>query len=65
MQRVPLHNGDFEFFQIGGEWYDVSAVQLWLERATGVRMPSVGLALPGVRLLTWTDCHTDCHQLVC
>ena len=50
MENFICHNGDFEFFQIGGEWYDTTAVQRWLERATGVKMPSVvdSAAIAGV-----------------
>ena len=50
VENYICHNGDFEFFQIGGEWYDTSAVQLWLEKATGVKMPSVvdSAAIAGV-----------------
>ena len=50
VENFICHNGDFEFFQIGGEWYDTTAVQRWLERATGVNMPSVvdSAAIAGV-----------------
>lgn len=50
VENYICHNGDFEFFQIGGEWYDTAAVQLWLEKATGARMPSVvdSAAIAGV-----------------
>jgi len=41
VENFICHNGDLEFFQVGGDWYDTSTVMVWLERATGVKMPSV------------------------
>jgi len=50
-QRVPgaevvnvenfiTHNGDFDFYQVNGRWYDLGDVQTWLELATGHAAPS-------------------------
>ena len=34
------HNGDFDFFDVGGRTYELGAIQDWLERATGQKRPS-------------------------
>lgn len=33
------HNGDLDFFSVGGQVFDLSSVQEWLVRATGSPMP--------------------------
>ncbi|CAJ1406744.1 unnamed protein product [Effrenium voratum] len=33
------HNGDLDFFDVGDRTYDLSAIQSWLERATGHSRP--------------------------
>lgn len=34
------HNGDFDFFDVGGRSYELGSIQAWLERATWQQRPS-------------------------
>ena len=34
------HNGDFDFFEVGGRSYELGSIQAWLERATWQKRPS-------------------------
>lgn len=40
MENFITHNGDFEFFQVNGKYYDVEVVQHWLEHVLGCAMPA-------------------------
>ena len=40
LEQFICHNGDLDFFDVGARTYDLSAVQRWLERATGAPMPA-------------------------
>lgn len=40
VENYITHNGDFEFFQINGKYYDVMVIQHWLEHVLGCPMPA-------------------------
>eukprot|EP00746_Dinoflagellata_sp_MGD_P157020 gnl/MRDRNA2_/MRDRNA2_86072_c0_seq2.p1 gnl/MRDRNA2_/MRDRNA2_86072_c0~~gnl/MRDRNA2_/MRDRNA2_86072_c0_seq2.p1 ORF type:complete len:1384 (+),score=218.41 gnl/MRDRNA2_/MRDRNA2_86072_c0_seq2:410-4153(+) len=40
VENYICHNGDLDFFNIGGKTYDLGAVQMWLERTLHVPMPA-------------------------
>jgi hypothetical protein len=40
VETFICHNGDLEFFKIGGAWYETGDVQEWLERVTETPMPA-------------------------
>jgi len=40
VENYVTHNGDFEYYKINGKYYDIEQVQLWLEKALRVPMPS-------------------------
>ena len=40
VENYICHNGDLEFFKIGGSWYETGDVQGWLERVTETPMPA-------------------------
>ena len=40
VENYVTHNGDFEYYKINGKYYDIDQVQLWLEKALRVPMPS-------------------------
>ena len=40
VETFICHNGDLEFYKIGGSWYETGDVQEWLERVTETPMPA-------------------------
>ena len=50
VENYITHNGDFDFYQINKNWYELGEMQRWLEIATGHPMPSVvdSAAIAGV-----------------
>lgn len=40
VENFITHNGDLDFFRVGTKFYDLHAVQQWLEKATGFPMPA-------------------------
>mmetsp|Transcript_4309 Transcript_4309/g.7220 ORF Transcript_4309/g.7220 Transcript_4309/m.7220 type:complete len:1456 (-) Transcript_4309:148-4515(-) len=50
VENFVTHNGDFEFYKIGGKYYDCEAIQEWLVRALHVPMPATvdSAAIAGV-----------------
>eukprot|EP00984_Skeletonema_dohrnii_P004416 scaffold1579_cov102-Skeletonema_dohrnii-CCMP3373.AAC.4 len=40
VDNFVTHNGDFEFYKIGGKYYDCEAIQDWLVRTLHVPMPA-------------------------
>jgi hypothetical protein len=40
MENFITHNGDFEFSQVNGKYYDVDVVQHWSEHVLGCVMPA-------------------------
>ncbi|XRB03994.1 glutamine amidotransferase type 2 domain-containing protein [Pycnococcus provasolii] len=40
VEHYICHNGDLDFFTVGGRTYDLGAIQQWLQRCTGAPMPS-------------------------
>ena len=40
VENYVTHNGDFEFFNVNGRYYDVEVVQRWLEKVLGTPMPA-------------------------
>ena len=40
VENFVCHNGDLDFFTVGGKTFDLGTVQEWLPRATGAPMPS-------------------------
>jgi hypothetical protein len=41
VENYITHNGAFDFFELNGKTYDLSAIQGWLAKATGALMPTV------------------------
>ena len=39
VENFVTHNGDFEFYKINGNFYDIEAIQQWLVRALHIPMP--------------------------
>lgn len=50
VENFITHNGDLDFFRVGGKFYDLHTVQTWLEKATGNPMPAAvdSAAIAGV-----------------
>ena len=40
VENYITHNGDFEFYKVNGNYYDVEVVQQWLEKVLGTPMPA-------------------------
>jgi len=40
VENYITHNGDFEFYNVNGKYYDVEVVQQWLEKVLGEPMPA-------------------------
>ena len=40
VENYITHNGDFEFYNVNGKYYDVEVVQQWLEKVLGTLMPA-------------------------
>eukprot|EP00984_Skeletonema_dohrnii_P032422 scaffold26540_cov94-Skeletonema_dohrnii-CCMP3373.AAC.1 len=40
VENFVTHNGDFEFYKIGGKYYDCEAIQDWLVKTLHVPMPA-------------------------
>jgi len=40
VENFITHNGDFEFFNVNGNYYDTEIVQLWLEKVLDTPMPA-------------------------
>eukprot|EP00438_Fugacium_kawagutii_P033780 Skav209625 [mRNA] locus=scaffold902:108751:111012:+ [translate_table: standard] len=55
------HNGDFDFFEVGGRSYELGSIQAWLERVTWQRRPSDvdSAAIAGVMDLLRTQGSTE------
>lgn len=50
VENFITHNGDFDFYQINGHWYELGEIQVWLKLATGFDAPSAvdSAAIAGV-----------------
>ena len=50
MENYITHNGDFDFYNINNQWFELGDMQAFLERATGFAAPSVvdSAAIAGV-----------------
>lgn len=50
VENFITHNGDFDFYQINGHWYELGEIQVWLKLATGFDAPSTvdSAAIAGV-----------------
>ncbi len=69
VENFITHNGDFDFYELNGNSYDVGTVQKWLAIATGSKIPTVvdSAAIAGmVDLIRCKGCFAlSCRYVIC